>query len=188
MRKLIFTLILLLGVTFTLPIVADSDNEWYRTQVGSGIGNCGPASVAMTINWSTEHDVTVEVVREFIGYSRPNGSTDFMELASAMRNWKVPYDIEIVTSLTGLKDLVDRENLIAIVLIATDRITYNPNEIFGRNYKYNGGHYIVLSEVVSSYFVVQDPMPHGADRRYHIDEVWAAMEDRRVILVRNYFD
>jgi len=186
MKKLIFILVLLLGIT--LPIVANSDNEWYRTQVGSGIGNCGPACVAMSIKWSTEHDVTVEIVREFIGYTRKNGATDFMELTLAMRKWKVPYDIEVITSLTGLKDLVDRENLIAIVLIGTEGITYNPDEIFGRNYKYNGGHYIVLSEVVSNYFVVQDPMPHGADRRYHVDEIWAAMKDQRVVLIRNYFD
>jgi hypothetical protein len=186
MKKLIFTLMLFLIIS--LPIIADDDNEWYRTQVGSGIGNCGPACVSMSIKWSTEYDVTVEAVREFIGYTRKNGGTDFMELASAMRKWEVPYDIKIIVSLSGLKDLIDRKNLIAIVLINTGSITYNPDEIFGKNYEYDGGHYIVLSEVVSSYFVVQDPMPHGADRRYHVDEIWAAMKDRRVILIRNYFD
>jgi len=180
-------LMFLLGMIFTSPLVAQTDNEWYRTQVGSGIGNCGPASVAMSITWSTEHhDVTVEAVREFIGYTRVGGATDFMELTSAMRHWDVPYDIEVVTTLDGLKDLVDRENLIAIVLIGTEGITYNPTEIFGRNYKYNGGHYIVLSEVVSSYFIVQDPMPFGADRRYHTEEVWNAMKDQRIILIRNF--
>jgi len=186
MKKLIFTLMFFLIIS--LPIIADDDNEWYRTQVGSGIGNCGPACVSMSIKWSTEYDVTVEAVREFIGYTRKNGGTDFMELASAMRKWEVPYDIKIIVSLSGLKDLIDRKNLIAIVLINTGSITYNPNEIFGKNYEYDGGHYIILSEVVSSYFIVQDPMPHGADRRYHVDEIWAAMKDRRVILIRNYLD
>ena len=188
MRNIVFTLILLLGLTLSLPTIADSDNEWYRTQVGSGIGNCGPACVAMSVNWATENEITVEAVRDFIGYTREGGATDFMELTSAMRKWNVPYDIEVVTTLKGLTDLVDRENLIAIVLIGTDGITYSPEEIFGRNYKYNGGHYIVLSEVVSNYFVVQDPMPDGADRRYHLEEVWSAMKDKRIILVRNYLD
>jgi len=175
-------------------MAADDDNEWYKTQVGSGIGNCGPACVSMAIKWSTEHDVTVERVRKYISYTRLDGATDFRELASAMMNWDAPYDIIEITSLTGLKDLVDGENLIAIVLINTDKIknadeiTDNLNGMFGKNYKYDGGHYIVLSEVDSSFFVVQDPVPPGANRRYHIDEVWLAMKKRQIILIRNYFD
>lgn len=186
MKRLVLALILLLSVFSISATDTEGETEWYRTQVGSGVGNCGPACTAMAINWSTVYEVTVERVREFIGYTRPSGATDFMELTSAMRYWEVPYDIEIVLTLQGLKDLVDRDNLIAIVLIDTEGITYNPSEIFGRNYDYNGGHYIVLNEVVSSYFIVQDPMPYGADRRYHVDEVWNAMKDQRIILVRNF--
>jgi hypothetical protein len=188
MRRAVIILIILIGLILSIPILADSDTEWYRTQVGSGIGNCGPACVSMSIEWSTEFHISVEEVRDFIGYTRPTGGTDFMELSSAMRNWDVPYDIEIVSSLTGLKDLVDRDDLIIIVLINTAGITYSPTDIFGRNYKYNGGHYIVLNKVISNYFVVQDPMPYGSDRRYHVDEVWNAMKDRRIIIVRNYLD
>ncbi len=186
MKKII--LILALVVLLIFPIYSqDKDEEWYRTQVGTGSdGNCGPASVAMTILWSTEYNISVEQVRNYIGYTRPDGATDFMELAEAMRNWDVPYDIEIIQSLVGLKSLVDRKDLMAIVLIDTKGITYDPDGKFNRNYSLEVGHYIVLNEVYSSYFVVQDPMPGGHDRRYHVDEVWNSLKDHRVILVRNY--
>ena len=163
------------------------DGEWYKTQVGTGLGNCGPACVSMSITWATHHDITVQEVRNLIGYSRPDGGTDFNELSYALKYWRVAYDIEVVSSLNGLKDLVGREDLIAIVLIQTGGITYDEETLFGKNYDLDVGHYIILSEINSNYFVVKDPLPGGSNRRYHAEEVWASLKDRRVILIRNFF-
>lgn len=179
--------IVLLSIIFSIisfSLCADDNGEWYRTQVGSGIGNCGPACVSMSIAWATGSDIAVETVRNYIGYTRIDGATDYLELASALRRWNVPYDIEIVSSLQGLIDLVDRGDLIAVVLVDTAGISINAT--FGKNYDFSGGHYVVLTEVISNYFVVQDPIPPGIDRRYHIDEVWDSLRDRRIIIVRNY--
>lgn len=181
-KKIVLLFIIFLIVSFSL--CADDNEKWYRTQVGSGIGNCGPACVSMTIAWSTGLDVAVEKVRNYIGYTRIDGATDYLELALALRHWDVPYDIEVVTSLRGLVDLVDREDLIVVVLVDTAGISINAT--FGKNYDFSGGHYVVLTEVISNYFVVQDPIPPGIDRRYHINEVWDSLRDRRIIIVRNY--
>lgn len=186
MKKSIVILFLFIFASFLSA--DDYDGEWYKTQVGTGLGNCGPACVSMSIKWATHYDISVEEVREFIGYTRPDGGTDFNELSSALRYWKVAYDVEMVGTLTGLKDLIKREDLIAIVLIQTDGITFDPDDIFGKNYDLEVGHYIILSDIISSYFVVKDPLPGGSDRRYNADEVWRSLKDRRIILIRNYYD
>jgi len=165
--------------------LAKGDADWYKTQIGTGIGNCGPTCVSMAIDWSIKKNISVEDIRNFIGYTRPDGSTDFMELTSALRHYKSDNDIETVESLNGLKSLVSRPDLIAIVLINTAFIEYNPDNIFGKSYTFEGGHYIILTDVISNYFEVQDPL-QGSDRRYHVEQVWKAMKDRKVILIRNY--
>lgn len=182
-RFLTFTLFLFI---LTLAYTTEDNEDWYRTQVGTGTGNCGPASVSMSIIWSTEYDPSVERVRSYIGYTRIDGATDYLELASALRYWEAPYNIEIISSLHGLIDLVERRELIVIVLIDTAGISYTSSTIFGKNYNFSGGHYIVLTDVISNYFVVQDPIPPGSDRRYHIDEIWKSLKDKRIIIVRNY--
>lgn len=191
--------ILFLLITMTLTAVNADKNEenvdtgWYKTQVGTGIGNCGPASVAMGIKWSTGRNISVEDVRRFIGYTRPDGSTDFLELISALRKYGATYDLIRIFSLTGLKSLVEFDDLITIVLINTEKINRNisgdpldPKGVFDRNYDYKTGHYIILGDVVSNYFVIQDPLPPGSNRRYHVDEVWVALKDERVIVIRNH--
>jgi hypothetical protein len=199
MKRLALLFLLIMTVALTAPGTDADENEenvgtgWYKTQVGTGIGNCGPASAAMGIKWSTGDEVSVQDVRGFIGYSRPDGSTDFLELCSALRNYGASYELIIVSSLTGLKNLIELDDLIAIVLIDTEHIEYDiekdvldPKEIFDRNYDYEVGHYIVLGDVVSNYFVIQDPLPPGENRRYHVEEVWNALRDRRIIVIRNY--
>jgi hypothetical protein len=180
--------VIILFLFFALCFSTQGETKWYRTQAGTGIGNCGPTCVSMAIAWSTQKNVPVETIRDFLGYQRENGATDFMELALALREWKAIYDIEAINNLSGLKELVKRKDMIVIVLINTSGITTAPLEdidIFGKNYDYEVGHYIILTDVISNYFEVQDPLPGGSDRRYKIQEVWDSMKDRKVILIRN---
>lgn len=56
------------------------DLDWYRTQFGTGVGNCGPALVSMAILWARGIDVGVQNICREIGYPRPDGGLSLEDL------------------------------------------------------------------------------------------------------------
>lgn len=143
---------------------------WYKTQEGTGIGNCGPACVAMVLEWGGRK-TTVEEVRSWIGYQREDGATTWEELDSALDGW-IRHRIEQVDILE-----VQVTQGPLIVLLDMSKIRS------GKNHSYMGGHYVVISGVDMDSFIVQDPMPNGQDRRYKIHEVYSALKSTVIIQV-----
>ena len=169
--KLLLFVILLVCI---FPIFAQ-DPDWYKSQIGTGYGNCGPAVVAMAIQWSTGQNVTVEYIRTQIGYPISDGATSFNMLADQLKKYNSKVYIHTQKNLEYLVDLVSYGDVIVIVCLNTDTISIaKPGSIFGRTYKENFGHYIILEDVTADYFKVQDPL-NNPNRFYKIDEVWAGM-------------
>jgi hypothetical protein len=166
MRKILMLLLIVLSL---------SGFAWYKTQIGTGIGNCGPASVAMAIDWAYQRNkVSVEEVRSIIGYKTLDGTTSLLELKSALDYHRVKNIGVVVTTLDELKKFVGRRSSF-ITSIRTGYIT-------NRKYSYNGGHFILVTGVYKDFFIVQDPLG-GEDQMYSIKEVWNAMEYKNIILV-----
>lgn len=180
MKNKILALLVLL-----VPLFCTAQTKWYRTQAGTGLGNCGPAVVAMAIAWTQSSDITVAQVRKEIGYTGKDGGTSFEQLIKILEAHNVDNTLVKLQGLAALRDLIELPGVMAIVMLNPSLISKAKDGYYGRTYYFDGQHYIVLEAIESEFFVVQDPMPKSNDRRYLIEEVWAAMKDKRVIIIRN---
>jgi hypothetical protein len=127
MRTSIIIVFLLLGVSLFAQ-------TWHKKQISTGIGNCGPAAVAMAIQWATGNDFSVQRIRDEIGYTDPAGSTTFDELWGALKYFKVSaYQVNFST-LQEMKNMITNKS---VLIVAVDL-----QKLYGET----GGHYIVLYE------------------------------------------
>lgn len=181
--KTILKIILLI-----ISVSAYSQPYWYRDQTNTGVGNCGPAVVAMGAAWTTRPNIKVEDVRKILGYKRPDGSTTLDELSSALKRYSVPSYLMAPNSIDTLIALVEDENLIVIVAVDTTFISKSSRESYGRTYDYDGGHFIILENVVGMNFLVQDPLLNHHDRLYSVEEIWKAKKDKQVIVIEKVHD
>lgn len=136
-----------------------NDRDWYRTQYGTGIGNCGPAVVSMAVSWSSGESVSVEEIRAEIGYPVADGSTSFSDLTASLERHGVPFAFTPVSAVEDIASIVDRGH-IALVLIDSGTIPTGDG-LFGRYYDDAEGHYIIVKGYSSDarYVVAYDPMP-----------------------------
>jgi hypothetical protein len=184
--------------------VSRADLDWYKSQWGTGIANCGPALVAMAILWARGQDFSVEAIRDEIGWPYEDGSTSFDDLRGSLQRHGVRSGMPTLSSTRALTDIVDRGH-IALVLIQTGSISRtegNPAmNIVGRYYDDDEGHYVIVKgySLDRRYFVVYDPYPVdwdtnslrygdgatmiGKNRYYPTDELFTALKTRTVIEV-----
>ena len=144
-----------------------SDPTWYRSQIGTGVGNCGPATVAMAASWATNTNISVTRTRNLIGYRTIDGATSFDELVYSLKKLNILVIYLKDFSLNDLKYYLSKDKLI-ILSIET---IFIENKV----YKYKGGHYIILSNIDKDNFVVQDPLVGKANSFYNINQVWKAL-------------
>jgi ABC-type bacteriocin/lantibiotic exporter with double-glycine peptidase domain len=154
----------LYGLIFICSCFANPN--WYKTQIGTGLGNCGPACVAMAVQWSTKINVSVEMMRNIIGQPYPRGATNFDNLTQTLKLYGVSYSIVPVESILDISTLLLNNSLI----IAEIQTKYIKNRI----YQYDGNHYVVISGEEGGDFIVQDPLG-GADQKYSKSDVWNSL-------------
>jgi hypothetical protein len=166
MKKFIALFLLVSVSLFASP-------AWYKTQIGTGIGNCGPASAAMAVMWSIGTDISVQTARKIIGNPAPYGATGFEDLDAVLAKYKVPYNDTTIKTVADIKWLLSW-NIVIVVIDAS--------KIKEKNYEYNYYHFVVLSGLEDDHFIVQDPWG-GPDQSYNTEEVWAAMPYKEIIAV-----
>ena len=72
-------------------IYSKSDPElWFKSQIDTGSGNCGPACAAMIIQRDGT-DITVEAARDIIGYKIEDGATSISELTYILQQYHIGY-------------------------------------------------------------------------------------------------
>jgi hypothetical protein len=184
--------------------VGRSDLDWYKSQWGTGIANCGPALVAMAILWARGQDVSVQAIRDEIGWPYEDGSTSFDDLRSSLQRHGVHSATPSLATPRALADIVDRGH-IAFVLIQTGSISRTEGDpsrdLVGRYYDDDEGHYVIVKgySLDHRYFIVYDPYPVdwdtnalryadgatmiGKNRYYPSDELFTALKTRTVIEV-----
>jgi len=144
--------------------VSRDDLDWYRTQFGTGIANCGPALVSMAILWARGKDVPVQQIRAEIGYPYDDGATSFDDLKESLRRHGVAFKSPTLSEPQDLQNLLDRGH-IAFVLIQSGGIEKADGDpstnLVGRYYSDDLGHYVLVKgySLDKSYFVVYDPYP-----------------------------
>jgi hypothetical protein len=151
--------------------------DWYK-EMGLGSGDCGPASVAMGIQYQTGMEVSVKDVRRIIGKT-PKGSTSFGNLIYALRVYNAVYKLISLDNTASIEDAIDRDSIV-IVLVRPDEIpTGNNASHLGRLYpdfnsKY--AHFIVIKGYTATFFLVNDPMPGSANRLYIQRSVYKSLK------------
>lgn len=144
--------------------VSRDDLDWYRTQFGTGIANCGPALVSMAISFARGKDVPVQQIRAEIGYPYDDGATSFDDLKVSLHRHGVAFRSPTLSDPRDLEDLLDRGH-IALVLIQSggiEKVAGDPStNIVGRYYDDDLGHYVLIKgySLDKGYFVVYDPYP-----------------------------
>jgi ABC-type bacteriocin/lantibiotic exporter with double-glycine peptidase domain len=165
--------IILLLFLITFPLY--SQKVWYRSQLDTGIGNCGPACVAMAIQWATGETKTVEQVRKEIGWTAVDGSTDINQLANNLKqNGVILYNVGF-GSINDVKNQLMYKRIVIVLLT----MSYIKN----RKDSFSGKHFVILSGYDNTYFEVQDPL-NGSNVYYKINEVWQAMEKEGLAIWR----
>lgn len=177
-------LILLILFCIIISYTWSDELWWYKTQTGTGLGNCGPACVAMSIYWSTGEDITVREIRDRIGYRLWDGATSFEELLSALIEYGIDAWFEEVNTIDDLIGLVYRYDIIVIALIDAGEIDVMDNRYYGKTHYYDRGHYVILYDYFADAFQVHDPIIYGQERLYKSDQIWRALRQGRVIIVR----
>lgn len=182
------------GINITAPY------DWYRFQGAQGdtgcpMSNqdCGPASVAMAIQFAKNEWVPISQVRQIMGGSCSD-QTGPPEITTALDHWKVPY-----SKLTGMDEVRDAVNLrghIVITPVDTNYISAGPdldksNSDSSQNrgrYIYPKHHLLVIKGFTSDnqWVITYDPdvfgqdvgrywysnkAPKGKDRQYKYSEV-----------------
>ncbi len=180
---------------------SEAEFEWYKTQFGTGPGNCGPAVAAMAIYWSTGKDVSIEQVREEIGEPNNSRAVSLDHLKWALDKNGVSSMFREVESILDLRKIIDGDR-IAILWIHTGWLTEEKGDTtatrIGRYYEDECGHFVVLKGYTMDdrYFVTHDPIPGdwltntirypdgsmlGKDRYYDVSELWQSLKVIRVI-------
>lgn len=188
MKKVFLKLIFFAIVIFFAlsPIYSQDSSEWYKPQFGTGFaGNCGPASAAMAIEWSTGIEISVERVRNYIGWPQPDGGVSLYDVLTSLLHYGANASYYRPESLEDILNVLDEGSLI-IFLYPTDVVSVSDGSQYGRTYEFNGGHYSVIRDYYGDFFVVNDPMPDGIDRLYAIDEIYKCLE--LVIVVEKVYN
>jgi hypothetical protein len=184
--------------------VTRNDIDWYRTQFGTGIANCGPALVSMSILWARGLDVPVQEIRSEIGYPYDDGATSFDDLRESLGRHRISYRSPTLSGPRDLVGILDHGHL-ALVLIQSggiEKVAGDPaSNLVGRYYDDDLGHYILVKgySLDKGYFVVYDPYPVdwesnsmrysddispiGKNRYYPAQELFAALKTKMVLEV-----
>jgi len=184
--------------------VTRNDVDWYRTQFGTGIANCGPALVSMSILWARGLDVPVQEIRSEIGYPYDDGATSFDDLSESLERHRVTYRSPVLSGPQDLVNILDRGHL-ALVLIQSGgigKVSGDPStNLVGRYYDDDLGHYILVKgySLDRGYFVVYDPYPVdwesnsmryaddispiGKNRYYPARELFGALKTKMILEV-----
>lgn len=177
--------------------------DWYKTQFGTGLGNCGPAAAAMAVYWATGADVTVEEIRDDIGEPNHSRAVSPDHLKTAIDGRGAPSRYIELGSMQDLHGIID-SGRIAILWIHTGWLSPSEGDVtatrIGRYFEDECGHYIVLKGYTldGRYYITYDPIPGGwytndqryadgtmlgKDRYYPVSELWKSLKSRRIIVV-----
>ena len=184
--------------------VTRNDLDWYRTQFGTGIANCGPALVSMSILWARGLDVPVQEIRSEIGYPYDDGATSFDDLKGSLDRHHVRNRSPVLSAPQDLVRVLDHGHL-ALVLIQSGGIAKAAGDpatnLVGRYYDDDLGHYILVKgySLDQGYFVVYDPYPVdwesnsmrysddispiGKNRYYPAAELFGALKTKMILEV-----
>ncbi|MBN1524850.1 MAG: LysM peptidoglycan-binding domain-containing protein [Spirochaetales bacterium] len=139
------------------------DIDWYQTQYGTGLSNCGPTTVSIGIAWARGRYIPVPEVRDFIGWYG-NGSTSLKDLQLAMAENGVKSSYTNIFSAEDLFAIIDRQN-IAVVGYHCGKISHTAGDpqtdLFGAYYSDSTGHYAILKGYTrdKKYIIMYDPLP-----------------------------
>ena len=171
MKKLLLTIsLLLLSLTLYSQITSW---KYYKSQINTGIGNCGPTCAAMAIYWSNNIDVSVQKLRSIIGYKTPDGNTTIEDLQFLLNFYVVKNELYTFNRISELKDFVNN-NKLAIILIQTK---------FFKDYGFDASHFIILSAVLDQKtYRVQDPLL-GPDREFDMPTLQKAVGINNIAII-----
>jgi hypothetical protein len=184
--------------------VTREDVDWYKTQYGTGIANCGPALVSMAILWARGKDIPVQQIRAEIGYPNDDGGTSFDDLGGSLGRHGVSYRSPTLSSPRDLVSILDHGHLAFVLIQSGDiqKVKGDPTaNLVGRYYDDDEGHYVLVKgySLDWNYFVVYDPYPVdwesnslryadevtmiGKNRYYSAPQLFDALKTRMVIEV-----
>lgn len=165
--------IFVLLILFTPPLFSES-NYWHYYQLNfNGLGNCGPACVAMVYTYHTGNPIHLDKVNRYITYREEDGSTTLYMLHKALQKLDIPNEI------VEKKVFIFSEYLY-IINIDTEYI-------LNREYDYSGGHYIVLFDYFDGWYKVNDPLHHKKEFVWYYEkDIEMAVQHNRVIRVEKW--
>lgn len=166
------TNLLIILLLFLTTALMSHGQDWHKSQIGTGVGNCGPECVAMSVQWATREEISVEEIREIIGWPHSDGSTSWDNLYSALRHYNVNARFQYLYSRERMLELLTYNSMM-IVMVGMDMMS---------NYEDVVGHYIVIYGYVGDVFYSADPLQHPS-KVYRIEEIWNALRHKNAIII-----
>jgi hypothetical protein len=183
--RLLITIVLMFFLCSSCYTKEENGDWWYKTQMGTGPGNCGPASAAMAVQWSTSKNITVQKARNVIGWPAKNGGIAPFHISLILKYFNVPHKIVDTVSIENIDKYLSEGNIV-IILFNTKTISKTDGSKYGRTYNDSVGHYIVLYKSYRDFWVVNDPMQGGDGRLYSKKEIFKSIYPEIVIIWREY--
>ena len=157
----------LLTIFLLIPFLLTAQ-DWHKEQLGTGLGNCGPACAAMLIERSGI-PITVQQAREIIGETgspmndgtgRLDGATTLFHLKKILNYYNILWKLIPDISLYSTDEYAGGAFICLLDMAAVN----------DRPYSYEGGHYIVIFGIRGEYYEVADPLTSEL-QLYKVEEV-----------------
>lgn len=145
MRRLIL-IILFLFIAF---LGFSQQDSWHYYQLDYyGLGNCGPACVAMAYTYKSGYFIHIDYINWLIGYNRlKDGATTLYILSNVMNIIGLNHK---VVEFNSLKTFTFEENFYILSI--------NTRYISNKDYEYNDGHYIIIFDHKDGFYKIADPL------------------------------
>ena len=181
--------------------------EWYRYQGASDSDDkehdCGPACVAMAIQFTKDTFVPIRDIRNYIGHT---GATTSEELKDSLQHWGISYN-HLSAGAQNVIDAVNDRNHIVICPVTMscfspgldiDSKSDDPDLHYNRYSSFSGGHFIIVKGISDdgNWIIVYDPNvwgsypypkywysngePKGKERYYKLSEFYNAINSRGI--------
>jgi len=181
--------------------------EWYRYQGASDSDDkehdCGPACVAMAIQFIKDTFVPIRGIRNYIGHT---GATTSEELKDSLQHWGISYN-HLSEGAQNVIDAVNDRNHIVICPVTMscfgqgldiDSTSDDPALHYDRYSSFSGGHFIIVKGISDdgNWIIAYDPNvwgsypypkywysngePKGKERYYKLSEFYNAINSRGI--------
>jgi len=183
MKGILVRLGLSLIFLFSSQSILSTPIYWHYYQLDfAGLGNCGPACVAMVYTYHTGDLIHLKEVQKHIPVRSKDGSSTLQGLSHALKGLEIPNEIVDLPEVDN-KSFYNKDFMFSEYLYI---INIDTKFILNKEYSYEGGHYVVAFDYFDGYYKIADPLHKEDVVWYYGEDLIKALKYDKVIRVERW--